>query len=62
VKAGGQDLGSSTDWYDAITRTAISQTHNVSLSGGSNGTSYTGSFNYRDNQGVAINTGFLLFT
>jgi TonB-linked SusC/RagA family outer membrane protein len=58
VKAGGTNYGANTDWYKAITRTAISQTHNLSLSGGSNGTSYTGSFNYRDNQGIAINTGF----
>ncbi|HYC85056.1 MAG TPA: SusC/RagA family TonB-linked outer membrane protein [Chryseosolibacter sp.] len=56
---GGNDLGSETDWYDQITRTAISHTHNLSL-GGSNasGTSYTASFNFRGSQGVAITTGF----
>jgi len=56
--AGGADLKSNTDWNKAITRTAISQTHNLSLSGGGNGTSYTASVNYRDEQGVAIRTGF----
>ncbi len=58
VAAGGADLGTKTDWNKEITRTSIAHTHNISLSGGSNGTSYTGSFNYRDNPGVAINTGF----
>ena len=58
VKAGGADLGSNTDWNDEITRTAVSTIQNLSLSGGSGGTSYTGSINYRNNPGVAINTGF----
>ncbi|MGZ8558360.1 MAG: SusC/RagA family TonB-linked outer membrane protein [Chitinophagaceae bacterium] len=57
--AGGKDLGSVTDWNKAITRTAISHIHNLSLSGGSGGgTSYNASINYRDAQGVAIRTGF----
>ncbi len=57
--AGGKDLGASTDWNKAITRTAYSQIHNLSLSGGSgSGTNYIASVNYRDAQGVAIKTGF----
>jgi len=56
---GGKDLGAVTDWNKEITRTAISQIHNLSFSGGSgNGTTYIASINYRDAQGVAINTGF----
>ena len=55
---GGSDLGSSTDWFDEITRNAISQTHNIALSGGSGQTQYRISFNVRDGQGVALNTGF----
>lgn len=58
VKAGGTDYGAKTDWNDEITRTAIAHTHNLSVSGGTGGTSYSGSFNYRDNPGVAITTGF----
>lgn len=58
VAAGGANMGSKTDWYKEISRTAISHTHNLSLSGGGNGTSYDASLNYRDNQGVAIKTGF----
>lgn len=54
----GTDYGATTNWYDEISRTALSHTHNVSLSGGSIGTTYNASVNYRDFQGVAINTGF----
>lgn len=56
--AGGNDLGAETDWNEEITRTGISHVHNLSLSGGSAGTTYIASANYRDVQGVAINTGF----
>lgn len=54
----GADYGANTNWYEEISRTALSQTHNLSLSGGSKQTTYNASVNYRDNQGVAINTGF----
>jgi len=55
---GAKDYGSSTDWNDEITRTAISHVHNLSLSGGAQGTTYNASVNFRDEQGVAIRTGF----
>ena len=58
VAAGGTNLGSKTDWNKEISRTAISQSHNLSMSGGNNGTVYNASVNYRDNEGVAIKTGF----
>src|SRR5687768_2804779 len=58
---GAKDYGSATDWNDEISRTALSHVHNISLSGGSQGTSYNASVNYRDNQGVAIETGFKQF-
>lgn len=54
----GIDYGSSTDWNEEITRTAVSHAHNLSLSGGSQGTTYNASINYRNQQGVAIETGF----
>ena len=57
--AGGKDLGSITDWNKVITRTAYSQIHNLSFSGGNgSGTTYIASVNYRDAQGIAIKTGF----
>ena len=58
VAAGGKDLGSSTDWNKEISRTAVSHAHSLSLSGGNGGTTYNASINYRDNDGVAILTGF----
>ena len=54
----GTDLGSSTDWFDETTNTAVQQTHNLSLSGGTKSTSYRASINFRDADGVALNTGF----
>ena len=58
VAAGGTNMGANTDWNKEISRRAISHTNNLSLSGGGNGTSYDVSLNYRDNQGIAIRTGF----
>lgn len=55
---GGNDLGSRTDWFDEITRTAVTHVHNLSLSGGNAKTSYRLSFNFRDAQGVGEGTGF----
>ena len=54
------DLGGETNWFDELTRTGISQVHNLSLGGGNeNGTTlYRASVNYRDVQGIALNTGF----
>jgi len=54
----GTDYGFSTDWYDEITRTAISHQHNLSFSGGNEHTTYNASVNYRDAEGIAITTGF----
>jgi iron complex outermembrane receptor protein len=55
---GGNDLGSSTNWFDELTTTGLSHVHNLSLSGGSKSTTYRVSANYRDVEGVALNTGF----
>ncbi|MEP7108264.1 MAG: SusC/RagA family TonB-linked outer membrane protein [Ferruginibacter sp.] len=54
----GTDYGANTDWYDEITRTGISHQHNLAFSGGNNQTTYSASINYRNAQGIAINTGF----
>ena len=51
-------LGSaSTDWYQAITRTAVTHNHNLSFSGGSEDTRYRASLNYMNQPGVAIANG-----
>lgn len=55
---GSNDLGSETDWFDAVTRTGISFVNNLSISGGNEGTSYRMSLNSRNVEGVGLNSGF----
>jgi len=52
------DQGASTDWFDEITQTPVSQIHNLSLGGGTQKTRYRVSLNYRDQNGVQSGTGF----
>ena len=44
--------GASTDWFDEISRTGVSQNHALSLSGGSSKSNYRASVNYLKNDGV----------
>ncbi|MEM7375429.1 MAG: SusC/RagA family TonB-linked outer membrane protein [Bacteroidota bacterium] len=55
---GSNDLGGNVDWFDEIMQTGMSNTHNLSLSGGTASTSYRISGNYRNVQGIARKTGF----
>ncbi|MEP7376368.1 MAG: TonB-dependent receptor [Chitinophagaceae bacterium] len=48
----GLDLAGNTDWFDEIMRTGISNNHNLSLSGGTDKSSYRASFNYLNRQGI----------
>jgi TonB-linked SusC/RagA family outer membrane protein len=53
-----KDFGSSTDFFDQlINRDNLSQNHNLSLSGGSDKSSYRASINYRDLQGISLENG-----
>ena len=45
----------STDWYAQILRTAFTQNHNLSLSGGSEKSTYFLSFGYLTDEGIVIN-------
>ncbi|MBC7883962.1 MAG: SusC/RagA family TonB-linked outer membrane protein, partial [Saprospiraceae bacterium] len=56
--AGGIDAGGTSDWYEEISQSELSHSHNLSLSGGAGNTSYRASFNIRDMSGVVLNTGF----
>ena len=51
------DLGANTDWLAAITRTAVSQNHNVGVSGGSENLSYRASVGYLDQIGTLQGSG-----
>lgn len=56
-KTNFNDLGYDTDWLDAVSRTAITQNHSFSLTGGSSSTSYYGNVTYRKAEGVMKKTG-----
>jgi iron complex outermembrane receptor protein len=45
VLGAGTDFGSSTDWFKETTQNAISQVHNLSMSGGAGSSSYRASIN-----------------
>ncbi|MFN8356103.1 MAG: TonB-dependent receptor [Spirosomataceae bacterium] len=56
-KVGGvlDDLNGNTDWQKEITRTAITQNHNISLGGGADKLTYYGSFGIQNQQGILKN-------
>ena len=56
--SGAKDLGSDTNWLDVVTRTGTAQVHNLALAGGTKSTTYRAAFNYRQTQGIGLNSGF----
>jgi TonB-linked SusC/RagA family outer membrane protein len=58
IDAGGNDLGSETDWLGEVTRTGVSNVHNVAVSGGSQNTTYRLATNFRDVNGILSESGF----
>ena len=51
-------LGEGTDWQDAVLRTAIQQSHELSITGGGDKSRYAFSANYTDQDGILLNSGF----
>lgn len=51
-------IGKGADWQDAVLRTGISQTHELSFSGGDKNTRYLLSGSYTNQEGIVINSGF----
>ena len=51
------ETGYDTDWQKEITRNGLSHNHNLSLTGGSEGTRYNASVNYFNNQGIVKRNG-----
>ena len=51
-------LGKGTDWQRAIFRTGVQQNHQLSVSGGNNGTDYYVSGGYLDQNGTIIGNNF----
>jgi TonB-dependent starch-binding outer membrane protein SusC len=48
------DKGANTSWFDEITRTGISQNHDLSVSGSGTNNSYRVSVSYLDQEGVVM--------
>lgn len=57
-EAAARDLGANTNWFDEISQTGVSQSHNLSFSGGADNSNYRVSFTARDQKAVAQGTGF----
>ncbi|WP_373511081.1 SusC/RagA family TonB-linked outer membrane protein, partial [Persicitalea sp.] len=57
VSAGGTDNGARTDWQDQLFRTGKTNQHNLSFSGGENGSNYRFSMGYFDQEGIIQNSG-----
>ncbi len=51
------DAGGNTDWQKAITETAYTQSHMISVAGGSDHVRARGSIGYIDQEGIVLNTG-----
>ena len=51
------DMGNKTDWQDEIFRTGITQSHNLSYSGGTDKSNYYASFGYLNQDGIINRTG-----
>lgn len=55
-------LGEGTDWQNEIFRNAVSNTHNVSISGGKEAVSYFVAGGYTNKEGIVLNTDFKQYT
>ena len=51
-------LGEGTDWQDAMFNRAMMQSHNLSISGGNEKTTYSMGIGYLDQEGVALGSSF----
>jgi iron complex outermembrane receptor protein len=56
------DKGGSTDWQDLVTRTALTQNYNVTLSGGANKLVYYASFGAQRQEGIIRNNSLDRYT
>jgi len=52
------NLGEGSDWQDAMLRTALHQSHEFSVSGGTDKGRYAFSANYTNQEGIILNSGF----
>jgi TonB-linked SusC/RagA family outer membrane protein len=57
-----EDSLASTNWQDEITRTALTQNHNITLGGGSENLSYFASLGLQDQEGIIKNNDLKRYT
>ena len=50
------DKGHDTEWLDAVTRAAMTHNHNFNVRGGTDKTTYSADFTYRNEDGVIMET------
>lgn len=64
VAIGGilDDKGTATDWQDVISRTGVTQNHNLSLNGGSEKLTYFASFGLQNQEGIIKHNDFKRYT
>lgn len=55
-------LGEGTDWQDALFRNALMTSHNISVTGGNQNSTYAISGGYMNQDGIAIGSGFKRLT
>ncbi|MBC7628384.1 SusC/RagA family TonB-linked outer membrane protein [Ferruginibacter sp.] len=53
----GDNNGRTTDWQDVLLRTGLTHSNTISMSGGKDNFTYSGSINYLKQNGIVINTG-----
>ncbi|MCC8198339.1 MAG: SusC/RagA family TonB-linked outer membrane protein [Tannerellaceae bacterium] len=58
----GNDMGGNTNWFDEITRNTFLQTHNFSISNGSEISNFRASLGVVDHLGLLINSGSRNYT
>jgi len=56
-----EQLGKGYDWQGAVLRSTVSQTHELSITGGTDKLRYLVSGNYTDQNGIILNSGFKRF-
>lgn len=58
LDAGENDFGASTNWFEEMEQTSLSQNHSLAVSGGTEKFNYRGSMVYLNQPGVVKNSGF----
>lgn len=50
----GDDYGANTDWFDELTKTAVSHSHTLQITGGNSKTNYKATVDYKDTEGIDL--------